>query len=134
MGRKNAVPDVKNAGGDFPNSNRSKGEVILWLDTFNNYLHPETTRAAYEVLTTSGWKVRVPHQPLCCGRPLYDFGMLEEAKSYLRSILEALSEPIDAALPVVVLEPSCAWCSATNSATCCPITSAPSASAIKHFY
>jgi Fe-S oxidoreductase len=34
--------------------------------------------------------------------------MLDEAKEYLQNILEALCEPIDAGVPIVVLEPSCA--------------------------
>ena len=80
----------------------------MWADTFNNYFHPETSRAALDVLQSAGFNVRVPRQHLCCGRPLYDFGMLDEAKEYLRNILEALREPIDAGLPIVVLEPSCA--------------------------
>ncbi|MGH9562606.1 MAG: (Fe-S)-binding protein, partial [Terracidiphilus sp.] len=86
----------------------AQGEVILWADTFNNYLHPETSRAALGVLQGAGFGVRVPREHLCCGRPLYDFGMLDEAKRYLQNILEALREPIEAGVPVVVLEPSCA--------------------------
>jgi Fe-S oxidoreductase len=34
--------------------------------------------------------------------------MLDEAKQYLLNILDALREPIEAGLPIVVLEPSCA--------------------------
>ncbi len=83
-------------------------EVILWADTFNNYFHPETARAALEVLRDAGFKVTVSRQHLCCGRPLYDFGMLDTAKTYLRRILQILSDQIDAGLPIVVLEPSCA--------------------------
>jgi Fe-S oxidoreductase len=45
---------------------------------------------------------------LCCGRPLYDFGMLDRAKQYLERILSVLTKQIDAGIPVVVLEPSCA--------------------------
>jgi len=33
---------------------------------------------------------RFPARSLCCGRPLYDFGMLDTAKRLLREILEAL--------------------------------------------
>ena len=83
-------------------------EVILWADTFNNYFHPDTSRAAYEVLSHAGYKVRVPQNHLCCGRPLYDFGMLDRAKRYLQRILQILGPQIDAGLPLVVLEPSCA--------------------------
>jgi Fe-S oxidoreductase len=83
-------------------------EVILWADTFNNYFHPETSRAALEVLRHAGFKVLVPQQHLCCGRPLYDFGLLDRAKEYLQRILRVLGAKIDAGVPIVVLEPSCA--------------------------
>ncbi len=89
-------------------NNPEKGEVLLWIDTFNNYFHPETSRAALEVLEQAGLTVRCPSDVLCCGRPLYDFGMLTEAKRYLEKIMNALSAEIDAGLPIVVLEPSCA--------------------------
>jgi len=83
-------------------------EVILWVDTFNNHFHPETTRAALEVLESAGYSVAIPRADLCCGRPLYDFGLLDRAKKYLASIMDELSAPIEAGSPIVVLEPSCA--------------------------
>ncbi|MDQ1405027.1 MAG: hypothetical protein QOG55_656 [Acidobacteriaceae bacterium] len=83
-------------------------EVVLWIDTFNNYFHPETSQAALEILEDAGFQVTTSQQHLCCGRPLYDFGMLDEAKKYLTRILQALGPQIDAGLPIVVLEPSCA--------------------------
>jgi Fe-S oxidoreductase len=89
-------------------SNVEKSEVLLWIDTFNNYFHPETSRAALQVLEHAGFTVRCPQTVLCCGRPLYDFGMLHEAKQYLERIMDALAAEIDAGLPIVVLEPSCA--------------------------
>jgi Fe-S oxidoreductase len=83
-------------------------QVVLWVDTFNNYFHPETSRAALEVLEHAGFTVTCSRRPLCCGRPLYDFGMLERAKNNLCQIMSALGPQIDAGLPIVVLEPSCA--------------------------
>ncbi len=83
-------------------------KVILWVDTFNNYFHPETAQAALEVLTHAGFAVTIPAQQSCCGRPLYDFGMLDDAKQYLERILEIFAQSIDAGTPIVVLEPSCA--------------------------
>jgi Fe-S oxidoreductase len=80
----------------------------LWADTFNNYFHPDTSRAALEVLQATGFHVTVPQIHLCCGRPLYDFGMLERAKEYLERIMRVLSVQIMAGIPIVVLEPSCA--------------------------
>src|SRR5271170_5458156 len=59
---------------------RTAPEVFLWADTFNNHFHPSTMRAAHKVLTAAGFRVIVPTRHLCCGRPLYDFGMLDTAK------------------------------------------------------
>ena len=82
--------------------------VILWPDTWNNYFHPEIARAAVEVLEAAGCGVRVPTRDLCCGRPVYDFGMLDVGKRLLRHVLDSLEDEIMAGTPVVVLEPSCA--------------------------
>jgi FAD/FMN-containing dehydrogenase/Fe-S oxidoreductase len=107
--RKNRVPALEEvtAHGSAPVTGEPR-EVILWADTFNNYFHPETARAALEVLQGAGFMVRVSRRHLCCGRPLYDFGMLGRAKAYLQRIVQILSKQIDAGLPIVVLEPSCA--------------------------
>jgi FAD/FMN-containing dehydrogenase/Fe-S oxidoreductase len=87
-----------------------RGEVVLFADTFNNYFHPEPARAAWEVLTRAGYTVTVPQarRHLCCGRPLYDFGLLDSARRYLLEVLEAMGPDIDAGRPVIMLEPSCA--------------------------
>ncbi|HEU5368086.1 MAG TPA: FAD-linked oxidase C-terminal domain-containing protein, partial [Ktedonobacterales bacterium] len=82
--------------------------VMLWADTFNNFFHPETAQAAVEVLEAAGFQVVVPETSLCCGRPLYDYGFLDLAEKLLRDILDTLRPQIEAGMPVVVLEPSCA--------------------------
>jgi FAD/FMN-containing dehydrogenase/Fe-S oxidoreductase len=81
--------------------------VVLWADTFNNHFHPETAIAATNVLERAGCEVIVPREPLCCGRPLYDYGFLVEARRLLRRVLTALRPHLDAGTPIVVLEPSC---------------------------
>jgi Fe-S oxidoreductase len=81
--------------------------VILWADTFNEHFRPPTAQAAVEVLESAGFRVLVPKASLCCGRPLYDWGMLDLAKRLLRDVLEELREPIEAGTPIVGLEPSC---------------------------
>jgi len=88
-----------------PNRNQ---EIILWPDTWNNYYHPKTLAAAESVLTQAGFQVTVPQRHICCGRPLYDFGLLDSAKAYLANVLELVAPQIDAALPFIFLEPSCA--------------------------
>jgi FAD/FMN-containing dehydrogenase/Fe-S oxidoreductase len=81
--------------------------VILFADTFNNFLHPEPMKAAAEVLEDAGFKVMVPRQALCCGRPLYDYGMLDTAKLFWKRTLAALRPHIRAGLYLVGVEPSC---------------------------
>ncbi|MGA7506035.1 MAG: FAD-linked oxidase C-terminal domain-containing protein [Candidatus Sulfotelmatobacter sp.] len=93
-----------NIGASAPEGGR---EVLLWPDTFNNYFHPHTAKAAVEVLEAAGFRVIVPHVNLCCGRPLYDHGMLDRAQVLLLEILGELSPEIEAGIPVVGLEPSC---------------------------
>jgi FAD/FMN-containing dehydrogenase/Fe-S oxidoreductase len=82
--------------------------VMLWPDTWNNYFHPQVLGAAHEVLRSAGFAVQIPAKHICCGRPLYDFGFLDQAQKYLLDILERLGPQIDAGMPFVVLEPSCA--------------------------
>ena len=96
--RANGVPTTRTGGRD----------VILWVDTFNNYFLPETTRAALAVLRAAGRDVSIPRRDLCCGRPLYDFGLLADAKASLQAIMRELAAGIEAGCPIVVLEPSCA--------------------------
>jgi FAD/FMN-containing dehydrogenase/Fe-S oxidoreductase len=87
---------------------RTGSRVILWPDTFNNHFHPETAIAAADVLDAAGFAVDVPQGPVCCGRPLYDSGMLDRAQRYLRHVLARFGESIDQGVPLVVLEPACA--------------------------
>jgi Fe-S oxidoreductase len=101
----------KGTASAVPNSSQNDGasapEVLLWPDTFNNYFLPATAKSAVEVLETAGYHVILPQANLCCGRPLYDFGMLDRAQSLLLDILDQLEPEIEAGIPVVGLEPSC---------------------------
>ena len=86
---------------------RSEGRrIILWSDTFTNYFYPEVGRAAVAVLERLGYYVVVPPQT-CCGRPLYDFGLLESAREHLDAVFAMLAETLEEDTPIVVLEPSC---------------------------
>jgi Fe-S oxidoreductase len=81
--------------------------VILWPDTWNDHFHPSTLEAAVEVLEDAGFRVMIPRRPLCCGRPLYDYGMLGLAKTLLWQVLSELRTEIRDGTPVIGLEPSC---------------------------
>jgi FAD/FMN-containing dehydrogenase/Fe-S oxidoreductase len=87
--------------------NQGGPAVVLWPDTFNNYFLPATAKAAVEVLENSGFEVLLPEGNLCCGRPLYDFGLLDRAERQLLQILDTLTPEIEAGIPIVGLEPSC---------------------------
>jgi FAD/FMN-containing dehydrogenase/Fe-S oxidoreductase len=90
-----------------PSNNQDKPKVILWLDTFNNFFKPETLVAGLDVLEAAGYQVIISRRTVCCGRPLYDFGMLDTAKKMLLQILDVLRDEIRSGTPLVGLEPSC---------------------------
>ena len=92
---------------DAKRAPESAPPVLLWPDTFNNYFQPATAKAAVEVLEAAGYQVILPQVTLCCGRPLYDFGMLDRAEALLLDILDELSPEIEAGIPIIGLEPSC---------------------------
>ena len=108
--------------------NPSAPPVILWPDTFNNHFHPEIAKAAVEVLEEAGYQVIVPRPSLCCGRPLYDFGMLDTAKRLLRQILDTSRPQIEPGIPIVGLEPSCVAVFRDELTKLFPTTRTPSGS------
>jgi FAD/FMN-containing dehydrogenase/Fe-S oxidoreductase len=87
---------------------RGTGErVILWPDTFNNYFRADAAVAANRLLERLGFRVDIPSRVLCCGRPLYDWGWIEQAKALWRDTLNLLRADIEAGVPVIGLEPAC---------------------------
>ncbi|KWK19105.1 dimethylmenaquinone methyltransferase [Burkholderia stagnalis] len=85
----------------------ARNKVILWVDTFNEHFSPDIAAAAADVLTRLGFDVTLPRKRLCCGRPLYDYGLLDEARALLRTAVDELADEIGAGVPVVGLEPGC---------------------------
>ncbi|MFZ2060751.1 MAG: FAD-linked oxidase C-terminal domain-containing protein [Candidatus Binatus sp.] len=85
----------------------SMREVVLFPDTFTNFFEQHVAIAAVEVLERAGFRVIIPRFELCCGRPLYDQGMLDLAKARLREVMEVLDPFVAVGIPVVGLEPSC---------------------------
>ncbi|HTW98926.1 MAG TPA: FAD-binding and (Fe-S)-binding domain-containing protein, partial [Acidimicrobiales bacterium] len=81
--------------------------VVLWPDTFSDAYEPGRAEAAVQLLARAGERVAVPRRWACCGRPLYDFGMLALARQFLLRVLDVLDPYIAAGIPVVVVEPSC---------------------------
>ena len=91
-------------------------DVVLLVDTFNNYHEPENAHAALRVLQAAGYRVAVARaaasdaerdRPLCCGRTYLGAGLVDEAKREARRMVEALAPHVAAGATIVGLEPSC---------------------------
>jgi Fe-S oxidoreductase len=82
--------------------------VFLWVDTFTNAFSPQVGQAAVAVLEAAGYEVRITGQNVCCGLTWISTGQLDGARRQLRRTLRALAPALDAGIPVVGLEPSCA--------------------------
>jgi Fe-S oxidoreductase len=81
--------------------------VVLFPDTFNNYLHTGVGVACVQALEAASWRVIMPDRHVCCGRPLYDYGFLDSAERYLRRVVDVLRPYLRDGVPLVRMEPSC---------------------------
>jgi FAD/FMN-containing dehydrogenase/Fe-S oxidoreductase len=90
-------PDVK-AG--------TRGEVILFHDTFTEGNYPEAGIAATQLLEKAGFLVSLAPRA-CCGRPMISKGMLEDARTNAQHNVDLLYEYITKGIPIIGTEPSC---------------------------
>jgi Fe-S oxidoreductase len=94
-----------------PLASTSGHEVLLFVDTFNNYIDTQNALAAQQVLQAAGYTVhlnqRSGERPLCCGRTFLSAGMVDEAKAEARRTLDALVPFVKRGVAIVGLEPSC---------------------------
>lgn len=79
-------------------------DVILYNDTFCEFICPEVGIGAVKILNALGYKVTVPAYS-CCGRTLISKGMLEDAEKKKNALKKTLA-PYKG-IPIVGLEPSC---------------------------
>ncbi|GAB3480937.1 FAD-binding and (Fe-S)-binding domain-containing protein [Nocardiopsis coralliicola] len=82
-----------------------RGAVVLWPDTFGQYMQPRVPASAVRVLEDAGFRVLLPKGPVCCGLTWVSTGQLSIARQVMKQAVRALA-PFDG-LPVVGLEPSC---------------------------
>jgi Fe-S oxidoreductase len=97
-----------------PRGAEAAREVVLLVDTFNNYFEPDNARAALAVLKAAGYRVHLARaadgeRPLCCGRTFLASGLVDEARAEARRTLAALQPYVERGLPIVGLEPSCLY-------------------------
>ena len=82
--------------------------ILLWPDTFTTYFDPQVGQAAVRVLERLGYAVEAPARPVCCALTWLTTGQVGAARRVLRRSLAAVSPWLDADVPIVALEPSCA--------------------------
>jgi len=84
----------------------SRGEVVLFHDTFNNFNTPNVASAATRFLEQAGYRV-VLSDKKCCGRPMISKGMLSQAKENAAWNVDKLAPYAEMGTPIIGLEPSC---------------------------
>jgi Fe-S oxidoreductase len=84
----------------------TRGEVVLFHDTFVTYNTPEIGRAAVELLESAGYRVVLVDRK-CCGRPLISKGMLDVAREHAAWNVTRLAPFARRGVAIVGLEPSC---------------------------
>ena len=88
-------------------SDVSRETVVLWPDTFSNFLDPQGAKAATRVLEALGYEVVLPGGPVCCGLTWHSTGQLKMARAVLGQSVNSLKEHLEAGRTIVGLEPSC---------------------------
>jgi FAD/FMN-containing dehydrogenase/Fe-S oxidoreductase len=84
--------------------------AVLFVDTFNGNFETENAVAAARVLKTAGYTLHTlaahGRHP-CCGRTYLSVGMVEAARSKIRTLIDELLPFARADIAIVGLEPSC---------------------------
>jgi Fe-S oxidoreductase len=86
----------------------ARGPVLLWVDDFTDRFAPQVGRATVAVLRAAGFRVVIPDEPVRCGITWISTGQLDGARHRLAHAARVLGPQLDAGMPVLVLEPSCA--------------------------
>lgn len=84
-----------------------KPQVLLWADSFSEYLSDAGARATVDVLEQAGFEVLLPPSQACCGLTLISTGQLDAARWRLTNTMEVLAPYAQKGIPIVGIEPSC---------------------------
>ena len=86
----------------------TKGQVVLFTVTFTEFNQRQVGEAVWQSLEHAGFEVTIPPY-LCCGRPLFSKGLLDEAKEKAARFVAAYRPYIEAEIPLVGIEPGCLY-------------------------
>jgi FAD/FMN-containing dehydrogenase/Fe-S oxidoreductase len=92
------------SGSDSSRSDKQRGRVILWDDTWVRYNEPNIGKAAVKVLESAGFEVVLETRRKCCGRPACSRGVLDEVRRLAEHNIGVFKHGSD---PIIFLEPSC---------------------------
>ena len=91
-------------GAGLASSGRSP--VVLFIDTFTEFNHPQLGEAALQLLQRAGHQVTLAGG-VCCGRPLISKGLIPAARRLAQRNLALLGPAVAQGATVVGIEPSC---------------------------
>ena len=89
-----------------PNTTGSRGDIVLFHDTFMNFNHPESGIAAVQLLEALGYRVQLVDR-VCCGRTMVSSGLLDSAIENAKENVAILKPYVDAGAKIVGCESSC---------------------------
>ena len=84
----------------------TRGEVVLFNDTFMNYNYPSIGMAATKLLEKAGFQVTLVDRE-CCGRPMISKGFLDMARANAQYNVDLLYSHVERGAYIVGCEPSC---------------------------
>ncbi|WP_413332120.1 FAD-binding and (Fe-S)-binding domain-containing protein [Brevibacterium sp. GP-SGM9] len=82
-------------------------QVLLWADSFTEYLSDAGARTAVALLERAGFEILLPESGACCGLTLISTGQLDGARKKLTHTMEVLAPYARKGIPIVGIEPSC---------------------------
>ena len=85
---------------------KSDQKVILFIDTFTEYNHPNLGILTVQLIESLGYEVIIP-KVKCCGRPMLSKGMIESAKKNAIFNINSLYEDVKNGTKLIGIEPSC---------------------------
>ena len=85
----------------------SRGEAVVWVDSFSDAFEGNNVAATAAVLIEAGWTPRLLERKACCGLTWITTGQLEHAARELRTATDVLHPFAARGVPIVGTEPSC---------------------------
>jgi glycolate oxidase iron-sulfur subunit len=90
---------------EIPAQGKERGIVLYFTGCATNYIYDETGHATLELLTTMGYRVRIPRRQTCCSIPMLYHGGIEEARKNIEQNLQCFNE--DDVATIIVDCPTC---------------------------